>query len=130
MYRTAVVVADTSRARLFTFGRTADPSGPVEPLTEVASLSARSPRSRSAPSGVDQRVEFARSIDRWVEDLIDEAGISRLVLCAPLPVLRTLREVMRPRHNVLVEELPRSLTTLSASQLGEELVAAGRMSRA
>lgn len=129
MYRTAIAVADSTRARLFTYGRAGDPAGPHEPLTEIACLI--SPvRHRKSPGDAtdgDPQLAFARSIDRMVEELIDEAAISRLVVCATPGMLQALRGVVRPRHDVVVEELAKSLVELPMDELGAELVAAGSL---
>lgn len=97
MYRTAITVADDTRARLFMYGRPRDPSGPQEPLAEIATFEAKHTTD-----------DFARSIGRVVDQLIDEAGVSRLVLWATPPMLAALRGVLRPRHDVVVEERART----------------------
>lgn len=118
MYRTAVVVADEVRARLFFFGRARDPTGPHERLAEVASLDAR-----AKPASLR---DFARSIDGWIEELLDEAGISRLMLCATPRMLGALRAVLRPRHDVIVEELVRGWSSLTTGEIAEELAESRR----
>ncbi len=118
MYRTAIAVADGTRARLFTYGRARDPAGPHEGLAEVAALSAR-------PRGGDPQVEFARSIGRVIDDLLDQAGIARLVLCASPSMLRALHDVLRPRHDVVVEDFASTLVNLTPPELVAALVDAG-----
>ena len=100
------------------YGRARDPAGPHERLVEVATLDARG----------KPVVDFARSIDPWIEELIDEAGISCLLLCAPPRMLRALHAVLRPRYNVSVDQLAKDFADLTTHELGIALVAAGRLS--
>jgi protein required for attachment to host cells len=148
MYRVTIALIDAARARLFQFVRSSDPEGLRDQLTEVNDLV--DPTRRLRPSEVfsdtgantnhvsrhvfgfdDHRddhmarfdTEFVRSIAGEIERLV--AGADRLIICSSPRMLGRLRELVKERPGLRIDELPRNLSKLTPSQLRDQLAAYG-----
>jgi protein required for attachment to host cells len=148
MYRVTIALVDAARARLFQFVRSSDPEGLRDQLTEVNDLV--DPTRRLRPSEVfsdtgantnhvnrhmfafdDHRddhmarfdTEFVRSIAGEIERLI--AGADRLIICASPRMLGRLRDLIKERPGLRIDELPRNLSKLTPSQLRDQLASYG-----
>jgi len=152
MYRACIAIVDASRARLFTFERTAGAEGLHEQLSEqrdLVNLARRQPPSElfsdtrqgsSRTGGLHYKLddhrdahvdaldaEFARTIVAALVDLIRSSSAQRLILCASPRMLGTLREVGGELHRggLPIDELPRDLVKLTAAQLRDHLTSYG-----
>lgn len=153
MYRTCIVIADASRARLFTHERTAQVEGLNEQLVEVCDLI--NPARRLRPSqlfsdtpgsnrtsglqyGVDDHrdghiaeldAEFAREVVTAVATQLRAAPAKRLVLCASPRMLGEIREAIGELREAppIIDELPRNFVKLTPSRLRDHLVSHGML---
>lgn len=152
MYRVTIALVDATRARLFQFVRTSDPEGLRDQLTEVNDLV--DPARRLRPHEVfsdtgantnhggghgfgfdDHRddhlarfdTEFVRSIAGEIERLMP--GADRLIICASPRMLGRLRDLIKERPGLRVDELPRNLSKLTPSQLRDQLASYGLLPR-
>jgi protein required for attachment to host cells len=132
MYRTCIAVIDASRARLFTFDRTADVGEPREALTETTDLinpARRHAASRGYPydDHGDARLDemdrtFAKQIATEIRRLTDDPQARRLLVCASPNMLGQMRQLAPfAREGIAVEEIARDLVKLTAPQLREQL---------
>jgi protein required for attachment to host cells len=147
MYRACIAVVDASRARLFTFERSADPGGLRENLVEQQDLVEPSRRLRDSEvlsetrsglartgslqygldDGRDARMDlleagFARAVVHEACKLLRVANAQRLILCASPSMLGELRRVRTELpEDVAVDEVPRNLVALAPSELRERL---------
>jgi protein required for attachment to host cells len=144
MYRAAIALVDASRARLFTYDRTADETGIHEDLVEHADLV--NPARHKRPSelfsdsghtggltyGFDDHreahiahldVEFARTVLAALREIIDEFPTRRVIIAAGprmLGKLRTAAPGLLP-DDIEVLELPHDLVRLHRNDLLERL---------
>jgi len=152
MYRTCIAIVDATRARLFTFDRTAEPGGPVredlvertdlvnparhQTSTELFSDAPGSGRSGSHSYGIDDHrdshidaldASFAKEIDVEIQRLIRDPNARRLIVCASPRMLGDLRKVAGSfeRDGLTVDEVPRDLVKLTAPQIREHLSSYG-----
>ena len=132
MHRTCIAVIDATRARLFTFDRSAEGDGVHEELIETTDLvnpGRRLAASRGFPydDHGDARQEemdrtFAKQIAAEIRRLTDDPLARRLVLCASPNMLGEMRKVAPlARDGVAVEEMARDLVKLNAPQLRAQL---------
>lgn len=151
MQRTCIAVVDATRARLFTFDRTAEVGGVHEELSERTDLV--NPARRQTPAqlfsephsgtnitgggrhysfddhrdahidGID--AQFAREIVTTIERTVLETGAHRLVLCASPRMLGQLRAVDLRRNGLVIDELARDYVKLTPPQLHDQLVEHG-----
>lgn len=152
MQRTSIAVVDATRARLFTYERSAEPEGVREQLTEQTDLVNPARRRTGAElfsdSGktagragdhgfgfddhraahIDQMdAEFARAVIAEIERAIRTPGSQRLVLCASPRMLGTLRELgaALARDGLVIDELPRDLVKLTMPEVRDHLASYG-----
>jgi protein required for attachment to host cells len=152
MYRACIAVVDASRARLFTYERTADAEGVKEHLIEERDLV--NPARRLRPSQLfsesrpatartgnlqytvddhrDAHIEeldavFSRAIVGELLELMRSANPKRVILCASPNMLGELRAAGRelPRTGVEIDELARDLVKLTPPQLRAHLESYG-----
>lgn len=149
MYRACIVVADASRARLFTYERTSSATGAVEKLIEARDLVSLAPRTSTVdllgdwlpaagplPGGLDDHgiahvgqldAEFARTIIHQLIELLRETRAQRLTLCASPKMLAELHSA-RPalqRVGLVIDEIARNLVKLTPAQLRDRLAEYG-----
>lgn len=152
MHRTCVAVVDSTRARLFTFERTAEPAGLVDRFTETVDLvnpvRRRRPSelfsdSRPGTTGVsggansvgsafdDHRdahideldAEFSRAVRDALGELLRDSPAQRLILCASPHMLGALRQAGTvARDDLDIDEVPRDLAKLTPDQLRDQLI--------
>jgi protein required for attachment to host cells len=145
MYRACIAVVDASRARLFTYERSANVEGVQEHIIENYDLvnPARRMRdgelfSESRPSlgrtgdlqyTIDDHrnahvdaldAEFSRAIVGELNALLRSTHAKRVIVCASPRMLGELREAGLP-GDVELDEIPRNLVKLSPPQLREQL---------
>lgn len=152
MYRACIAVVDASRARLFTYERSAEPEGLEEHLTEERDLVHPARRRRPAELFADSRpgssrtggrqyafddhrdahvdaldAEFSRAVIDEVVGLLRAAHAQRVILCASPRMLGELREAGRelPREGIELDELPRDLVKLTPPRLRAYLASHG-----
>jgi protein required for attachment to host cells len=148
MQRTCIAVVDASRARLFMFERSAEPTGlhenlvettdlvnPARRLTQSEQLSESRPgSSRVGPRGFafdDHREartgeldrSFAKLVAQELQRLTLSPQVQRLVVCASPRMLGELRHAAPTfeRTGLEVAEVARDLVKLTPSQLRERL---------
>jgi protein required for attachment to host cells len=152
MQRACIAIVDASRARLFTFTRSAEPEGLREELTETRDFV--DPQRRLRPSEVfsDSRPgssrtgslqyalddhrgasieqldeKFAAMIVDELAELLRSTSAPRLVLCASPHMLGSLRHAIGQKSlpaKLVIDELPRNLTRLTPPELREHLASA------
>lgn len=132
MHRTCIAVIDATRARLFTFDRTADSGEVHEELVETADLvnpGRRLASSRGFPydDHGDARQEemdrtFAKQIAEETRRLTTDPRTRKLVVCASPGMLGEMRQLapLAPA-GVITEEIARDLVKLSPTQLRAQL---------
>ena len=152
MYRACIAIVDATRARLFTFDRTALADGVHEQLVEQRDLVDPARRRRPAELFSDTRpgssrtgghqfgfddhrgaslarmdADFARAVVAEIVELLRSSASQRLILCASPRMLGELREVGSAirRDGLVLDELPRDLVKLTASEIRERLAAYG-----
>lgn len=152
MYRACIAIVDATRARLFTFDRTVEPDGVHEQLVERRDLVDPARRRRPAELFSDTRPgssrtggrqfgfddhrdaslermdrDFARSIVAEIAALLRSSASQRLILCASPRMLGELRQVGGEirRDGLVLDELPRDLVKLTASEIREHLASYG-----
>jgi protein required for attachment to host cells len=150
MYRACIALVDASRARLFTFERTAEAEGLKDELIEQRDFV--NPARRRRPSqlfsdtrpalgrtgtlqyGTDDHrdahveafdIEFSRLIAGELAALVKSARADRVIICASPRMLGELREASKLPRNVVVDEVPRDLVKLTVPRLREQLVSYG-----
>jgi protein required for attachment to host cells len=132
MHRTCIAVIDATRARLFTFDRTAANGAVHEDLVETADLvnpGRRLASSRGFPydDHGDARQEemdrtFAKQIAAEVRRLTADPRARRLVVCASPNMLGEMRQLAPfARDGVAVDEIARDLVKLSGPQIRAQL---------
>lgn len=121
MYKACIAVIDAARARLFLFTRTAHHSGVDEQMIEHKDLinpARRDPRDR--PADIDHHDQaFAAAVAVQLGRVASGHEVDRVVLCAKPRMLGILRGLTASLHRPgrVVDELPRDLVRLSASEL-------------
>jgi protein required for attachment to host cells len=152
MSRTCIAVVDASRARLFTFDRTAGADGVHDQLVEqrdlVAPARRRRPSELFSDSGTasnrtgglqygfdDHRAahvaamdaEFARAVIDELDVLLRATSSRHLILCASPRMLGELREIgdRLPRAGLVIDELPRNLVKLTTPAIRDYLASFG-----
>ena len=150
MHRTCIAVVDATRARLFIFGRRAEPDGVHEELSERTDLV--NPTRRRTPAQLfsdtrpgtnrtgglqyafdDHRdahidaidAEFSREIIAAIERTVRKTAAQRLILCASPHMLVQLRALGLRRDGLVIDELPRDYVKLTPPRLHEQLVEDG-----
>lgn len=151
MYRACIALVDASRARLFRFERSTESDGTHEELIEQTDLV--NPARRLRPSAlfsdsrpgsnrtgrlqnafddhrnahIDQLdAEFARSVVAELARMLEAARAQRLIICASPHMLGELRSAGVPRRNGMeLDELPRDLVKLSATEIRDQLASYG-----
>lgn len=143
-------MVDASRARLFTYERTADAAGLQEQLTEERDLvnparrlrpsalfneSSRVGRSGTLQYGFDdhrdEHIEemdaaFSRLVTEELASLLRTSPANRVILCASPRMLGELRGIGRAlRRDVPFDEVPRDLVKLTPPQLRDQLASYG-----
>lgn len=146
MKRICIVVADATRARIFTYEQLLEPDGPHEQLREVADLvdPARQNRptelfsddSGSGKNGhhgyafddhreshLDQLdASFAKTIIAEAARVTNEHGGRKLAVIASSRMLGALRTSLEPlRRTLEITELQRDFTKLPTTELRERL---------
>lgn len=144
-------MVDASRARLFTYERTAEATGLQEQLTEERDLV--NPARRLRPSALfteagpgvsrsgslqygfddhrDEHVDemdaaFSRLVTEELASLLRASPANRVILCASPKMLGELRGVGRAlRREVPFDEVPRDLVKLTPPQLRDQLASYG-----
>lgn len=152
MYRTCIAVADASRARIFTYDRSAEPEGLQEHLVEERDLVNPARRLRAAELFSDSRpgtnrtgslqyafddhrddhvdeldAEFSRTVIDELISLVRTGHAQRVILCASPRMLGELRRAGRelPREGVVIDELARDLVKLPVADLRQHLASHG-----
>lgn len=150
MQRTCIAIVDSTRARLFTFDRTADVEGIHEELSERTDLV--NPARRLTPTqlfsdtrtnsnrtgqrhyGSDDHVdahldqldaEFARSIAGAIERTIRETASHRLIVCASPQMLGQLRAAELRHDGLVIDEIASDFVKLTPPQIHDKLVEHG-----
>jgi protein required for attachment to host cells len=150
MHRTCIAVVDATRARLFTLDRTDQVGGMQEDFTEHTDLV--NPARRKTPAQLfsdtrpgtnrtgnlqyafdDHRdahideidAEFARAISEAIARTVDDTSARRVVVCASPRMLGMLRAARLPREGLVIDELPRDYTKLTAPQIRGRLLEHG-----
>ena len=152
MYRACIAVVDASRARLFTYERSAEVEGVKERMIEERDLV--NPARRLRPSQLfsesrppsartgdlqytiddhrDAHIEaldaaFSRAIVGELRELVRASHPTRVILCASPNMLGELRQAGRalPREGVEIDELARDLVKLTPPQLRAHLESYG-----
>ena len=115
MHRTCIAIVDATRARLFTFDRTAEVDGVHEELSERTDL--------VNPARLDAK--FARSIIAAIERTVEDTAARRIIVCASPRMLGALRAADLRHEGLVIDELARDYVKLTPSQIHDELVAHG-----
>ncbi|HEU4615737.1 MAG TPA: host attachment protein [Kofleriaceae bacterium] len=129
MYKACIAVIDAARARLFVFTRTAHHGGVDEQIVEQADLfnpARRGPQVR--PPDVSHHDQaFAAAVAAQLGSLASDWQVDRVVLCASPRMLGILRGLTASLHRPgrVIDELPRDLVRMSASELRTYLAAYG-----
>lgn len=148
MYQACIAIVDAARARLFVFERTREADGLHEQMEERRDLvnparrlrtgelfsdDAGSARSGGLQYGFDDHrddhveeldARFVATVVAELDVLLDTTRAPRLILCAGPRTLGALRAAAatRLRHrDVAIEELPRDLARLDATELRARL---------
>jgi protein required for attachment to host cells len=123
MHRTCIAVIDATRARLFTFDRTAEGDGVHEELVETNDLVNPGRRLDHGDAHQEEMDRtFAKQIGAEIRRLTDDPRARRLVLCASPNMLGEMRHVAPlARDGVAVEEIARDLVKLNTPQLRAQL---------
>jgi protein required for attachment to host cells len=129
MYKACIAVIDAARARLFVFTRTAHHSGVDEQMVEQTDLvnpARRDPQVRP-PDVAHHDQAFAAGVAVQLDRVASDWEVDRVVLCASPRMLGILRGLTAALHRPgrVVDELPRDLVRLSASELRTYLAAYG-----
>ncbi|GEM_PF-2101183 len=145
MKRACIAIVDAARARLYSY-RDVDDSQELVELVDLVSPGRRGKdsdlfsdaASRAQPSGgafhgsIDDHrnahrdemdSKFAAQVAHEIERLAKERGLGHVIFVTPARMLGVVRphlEVMR-KHGLLVDELERDLSQLTAPQLQEHL---------
>jgi len=147
MPRTCIAIVDATRARLFTFERIADATGIHETLSERTDLV--NPARRRTPSqlftetrppmgrtgnlqfGLDDHRDahianmdagFAREVADAIARIVRDAGARRLIVAASPRMLGALRATDLRHQGIVIDELARNYTMLTAAQIHDHLV--------
>jgi protein required for attachment to host cells len=146
MYRACIVVADASRARLFTFERSHEVEGVKEEMIEHRDLVDLARRQRPAELFSESRpgssrtgglqytfddhrdahvaaldAAFARSIADELSKLVRTTHVDKLIICASPRVLGALRRAREGLPEIHVDEMARNLVELTPSSLRARL---------
>ena len=146
MKRICLLVADATRARIYTYEQLQEPDGPHEELREEVDLVDPARRQRptelfSDNSGAnhagsrgyafdDHRqghldhldTEFAKTIAGEVERITRDHGLHSLIAIASSRMLGELRDALEPlRRTIAISELERDFTKLATSALRDRL---------
>ena len=150
MHRTCIAVVDATRARLFTFDRSAEVEGVREDLTERTDLVDLARRQTETQLFSDTRTntsrtggryfgfddhrhahvkaldaEFARTVAAAIEQMLRETGAQRLIVCASPRMLGALRRTDLRPGDVVIDELARDYVKLTPPQLRAQLAEVG-----
>jgi protein required for attachment to host cells len=152
MIRVCIAIVDASRARLFTFERSAEADGIHEQLVEHRELV--DPARRQRPSELfsdsrpgsgrtgalqyafddhrDAAIErmdtmFARTTLAKLLELVRSSAARRLIICASPRMLGELRDASGELRNtgLVIDEMPRDLSKLTAPQIRDRLASYG-----
>jgi len=148
MTRTCIAIVDASCARFFVHKRAVDADGTLDELTERFDLVDPGRRLTSNELFSDSRVssnrmghrhfgyddhrdahranmdrEFAREIVSKIEELVEATASHRLVLCASPHMLGFVREMLKPRADLVIQELARDFVKSSVAELRRHLAA-------
>ena len=124
MYRACIAIVDATRARLFSFERTAGAEGPHDELSEHTDLVNPA---RRHPGGHANTLdaEFARAIVAAIERELRATSVRRLIVCASPKMLGELRGATPHAEGLVIDELPRDLVKLTAPQIRDQLASHG-----
>jgi protein required for attachment to host cells len=150
MHRTCIAVVDATRARLFTFDRSAEVEGVREALTERTDLVDPARRQTQSQLFSDTRTntsrtggkyfgfddhrdahvreldkQFAHSIAAAIGQMLRESGARRLIVCASPRMLGALRHTDLRPGDVVIDELARDYVKLTPSELRTQLAEVG-----
>lgn len=147
MQRTVIAVVDASRARLFTYERTAEADGLKETLSERTDLV--NPARRRTPArlfsdtrtnmsrvggkfyGVDDHryahmetidSEFAGAVAMAIEQAIRDTKAKRVIICASPRMLGILRTTDLHRDDIVLDEFPHDYSKMTTPQIHDVLV--------
>ena len=67
--------------------------------------------------------EFARMVIAKIDALVDATASHRLVICASPNMLGIMRELLKPRAGLTIQELARDFVKSSVTELREHLTA-------
>jgi protein required for attachment to host cells len=148
MPRICIVVADATRARLFTYEHVSDGGGTHEAFSERTDLVNLARRETPSELFSDTRTntnraaggrhfgyddhrdahidrldeEFSREIARAIDRAVRETGATRLIVCAPPRMLGMLRATALRRDGLAIDEVAHDYTKLGAAQVRDQLV--------
>jgi len=150
MKRICLVVADASRARIFTYERSQEPDGLHDELREERDLIDPARRKRASElfsdsaganhggfrgnafddhrqAHLDQLdTNFAREITAELDGLVRERGYRELLVIASSRMLGELRATLEPlRRTLAIKELERDFTRLATAELRDRLAKLG-----
>jgi protein required for attachment to host cells len=116
MIRLCTAVIDAARARLFVFERSAEPDGIHEQFVEREDL--------INPQRFQTLLQFAHVVGREIARFVRDAHAPRLVVCASPRMLGAIRRELGDLHRagVLIEDIPRDVSGLSAREIRDHLV--------
>lgn len=151
MKRACIAIVDAARARLYTYQENAAPGRELREVRDLSNAGRRMKagdmfsESRPPSSGLgrpgqsavpnstkddhrDDHIEmmdtkFAKEVVDEVDKLIRSEGYGHLILIAPPKMLGELRKAngALKRNGLVVEEVPRDLANLTATQLHDHL---------
>lgn len=151
MKRACIAIVDAARARLYTYQEDATPGREMREIRDLTNAGRRMKagdmfsETRPASGGLgrpgqsavpnsgkddhrDDHIEmmdskFAKEVVEEVEKVIREEGYNYLILIAPPKMLGELRKAngLLKKNGLVVDEVPRDLANLSATQLHDHL---------
>jgi len=144
--RTCIAILDASSARLFVHDRAVDADGTRDELSERFDLVDPGRRLTSNELFSDSRVssnragdrhfgyddgrdahranmdrDFARQVVGKIDELLDLTASHRLVICASPHMLGFVRELIKPRAGLAIQELARDFVKSTVAELREHL---------